>query len=142
MDDDEKLKIQGDKIETLIFSLKAISEKYVYYLLAINAACVGFSINLSKDLPLSYYVMPLGIAMLLWGISFSYGLIQISSVERHTELNIKELKAPLYKVQLSVEEHSELYTLQDKIKKYRLKQNQFFCIRSCFFCNMAFFKNV
>jgi len=116
MDDDEKLKIQGDKIETLIFSLKAISEKYVYYLLAINAACVGFSINLSKDLPLSYYVMPLGIAMLLWGISFSYGLIQISSVERHTELNIKELKAPLYKVQLSVEEHSELYTLQDKIK--------------------------
>jgi len=128
MTDEEKFAIQTDRIEKLVFSSKAISEKYIYYLLAVDAACVGFSINLSKDLTLSLYTIPLGLAVVLWGISFTYGLIQITSFERLTELNIIELKSEIYKTQLTNEQNLEMFRKQDEIKRQRHKQNIYFAL--------------
>lgn len=51
--------------------------KYVYFLLAASGAAIGFSINQTQDLVLSFSQVPLGIAILFWGLSFYFGCQQL-----------------------------------------------------------------
>lgn len=133
MTQEETDRINEVKIEKLIYHSKAISEKYVYYLLAIDAACVAFSVNQSKDLTLSFSQIPLGLAVVFWGWSFYSGLMQVTKLERHTDLNIIQLKSKMLGVAFQSDlnlEYTEILTL---INKYRKGQNVFFAIGSMFF---------
>jgi hypothetical protein len=49
-------------------------EKYVYYVVALSVACIGFSVYQTRELPLTFSQIPLGIAVINWGISIYSGL--------------------------------------------------------------------
>lgn len=49
-------------------------EKYIYYIIALCVAAIGFSVHKTIGLPLKWTQVPLGIAVLSWGMSIYYGL--------------------------------------------------------------------
>ncbi|MBI2783290.1 MAG: hypothetical protein HYX64_04285 [Gammaproteobacteria bacterium] len=48
-------------------------DKYTYFLLAVTASAVAFSVQKTSGLKLVWPMLPLGFAVLLWGISFYFG---------------------------------------------------------------------
>ena len=44
-------------------------DKYTYFLLAVTASAVAFSVQKTSGLVLSWSLLPLGIAVLTWGTS-------------------------------------------------------------------------
>jgi hypothetical protein len=134
IDKEDKIRLFNEsRLEKLVFAAKAISEKYVYYLLAIDAACVGFSINQSKNLSLTFYHIPLALSIVFWSLSFWYGLNQISKFERQIDLNIIQLKSIIIGAPLSNKDNVELYNIQGKIANDRKRQNLCFAIGVVFF---------
>lgn len=59
----------------------ATSDKYTYFLLAAVGAAIALSINQTQTARLSLSQIPLGIAVLLWGISFYLGCRHITLVK-------------------------------------------------------------
>lgn len=49
-------------------------EKYIYYILALNVAAIGFSITQIIDLKATCSLIPVGLAMILWSMSFFLGI--------------------------------------------------------------------
>lgn len=49
-------------------------EKYAYYLVALCVASIGFSVTQTTGQPLKWIQLPLGLAVLFWGISIICGL--------------------------------------------------------------------
>jgi hypothetical protein len=49
-------------------------QKYIYYLIALNVACIGFSVNITSGVALHYSHILLGIAIILWSISIFFGV--------------------------------------------------------------------
>jgi hypothetical protein len=125
MTDSERNKFYHESIEKLIFSSKATSEKYVYYILAITAASVAFSVNLTKDSSLNIIQIPLGLAILCWANSFYSGLQQIQKFERLADLNIIQLKCSIMKISFTQKQHNELESIQLLQSKYRKNQNMY-----------------
>ncbi len=48
-------------------------DKYTYFLLAVTASAVAFSVQKTSGLKLVWPMLPMGFAVLLWGISFYFG---------------------------------------------------------------------
>ena len=51
---------------------------YTYYLLSINAACIGFIISLTIHEKIKAYDGLILLSLVLWVISFLFGLVQVS----------------------------------------------------------------
>ena len=49
-------------------------DKYSYFLLAVTASAVAFAVQKTDGLGITYSLIPLGAAVLLWGLSFYFGL--------------------------------------------------------------------
>lgn len=49
-------------------------EKYVYYLIALSVAAIGFSVHITIGEPLKWIQLPLGLSVLSWGLSVFFGL--------------------------------------------------------------------
>ena len=49
-------------------------DKYSYFLLAVTASAVAFSVKRTDGLKITYSLIPLGAAVLLWGVSFYFGV--------------------------------------------------------------------
>lgn len=49
-------------------------EKYVYYLIALSVSAIGFSIYKTEGKSLTYFQIPLGLAVICWGVSIFCGL--------------------------------------------------------------------
>lgn len=49
-------------------------EKYVYYIIAISASAIGFSVYKTENHVLDYSLLPLGLAVLSWSMSIFFGL--------------------------------------------------------------------
>ena len=45
--------------------------KYIYFLLAAAGACIAFAVNQTQVARLAWSQMPLGAAVLSWGMSFA-----------------------------------------------------------------------
>ena len=58
--------------------------KYTYFLLAVTASAVAFAVQKTSGLALSYSMIPLGLAVISWGISFYCGTKNLVTV--HTAL--------------------------------------------------------
>jgi hypothetical protein len=58
----------------------AASDKYTYFLLAAVGAAIGFALNQTRDLPLSWTQLPLGAAIICWGLSFYFGCRRLTRV--------------------------------------------------------------
>ncbi|MDE3235828.1 MAG: hypothetical protein KGO81_07735 [Bacteroidota bacterium] len=66
-------------------------DKYVYFLLAAAGAAIGFSIQKVDNRPLSYSLIPLGLSVLCWGISFYSGCNCIKNKNNATETNLSTM---------------------------------------------------
>ncbi|AOW16724.1 hypothetical protein LPB03_04250 [Polaribacter vadi] len=49
-------------------------EKYVYYVIALSVASIGFVVNQTNEESLNFYQIPAGLAILSWGYSVYCGL--------------------------------------------------------------------
>ncbi len=70
-------------------------DKYTYFLLAVTASVVAFAVQKTDDLKITYSLIPLGFAILLWGLSFYFGIknliwVQTSISANYSLLQLKE----------------------------------------------------
>lgn len=62
-----------DAISDLHKAHQAAQEKYTYFLLAAAGAAIGFAIQKTEGLTLSWWLLPVALATICWGISFHFG---------------------------------------------------------------------
>jgi hypothetical protein len=56
-------------------------DKYTYFLLAVTASAVAFAVQKTDDSKITYSLLPLGAAVLLWGLSFYFGVKHLLRVQ-------------------------------------------------------------
>ncbi|MFA5783066.1 MAG: hypothetical protein WC868_12440 [Bacteroidales bacterium] len=76
----------------MIKQFRQQQEKYTYYIIALCIAAIGFSIHKTTSLPLKLGQIPLGIAILTWGVSIYCGLKNIHYVLSTLYANIAYLE--------------------------------------------------
>lgn len=64
----------SDQLQELHRQHSAAQDKYTYFLLAVSASAVAFAIQKSDNLTITWSLIPLGIATLMWGLSFYFGV--------------------------------------------------------------------
>lgn len=74
--------------ENLTKEYKALQIQYAYYIMALAAASIGFSVNLSVGLKKDAVHIILGIAIALWMISIYCGLKYVKTIGISIGLNI------------------------------------------------------
>ena len=65
--------------ENLFNHFRESQQKYIYYLIALSVAAIGFSVINTKDLGLSYWQIPLGLAVISWVTSIFIGFKFLTS---------------------------------------------------------------
>jgi hypothetical protein len=66
--------------ENLYKHSREVQDKFTYFLLAVAASAIAFSIEKISDKPLTISLGLLGVAILFWGISFYFGCMNIKYV--------------------------------------------------------------
>lgn len=79
--------MSSDHSIALLKSADDETSKRVYFLLASAGACIGFAVTQSKGQPLSWSHAPLGVALLLWSISFWCGCRALTSSVAYKQLD-------------------------------------------------------
>jgi len=133
MEDDEIKKLK-DRLHENTNQFYAFREKYTYYVLAINAACIGFAVSLTKDATLSWSLVPLAIALILWMTSFYLGIKKLQISEMIIGRTFNMIEAKLYNEPSSHNEHSKNLTIL--YKKY--ERNTKFKM-TCFYIGVIIF---
>jgi hypothetical protein len=72
--------------------LRASQDKYVYFLLAAAGAAIALAVNQTQGAELSWSQLPLGAAVLLWGVSFFFGCRHLGYVNSTLYANAELLK--------------------------------------------------
>jgi len=72
--------------------LRTSQEKYIYFILAAAASAVAFALVRTECLPLSPRLVPWGIALLLWDLSFLCGCQHLRYVCSTLFANVQLLK--------------------------------------------------
>lgn len=67
--------------------------KYVYFLLAVAASAIGFSMQKTTGSGFLWQQLPLGIALLFWSSSFFFGCRHIKATQIALAANLNYLKA-------------------------------------------------
>ncbi len=93
--------MKDDNLREVYRTLQLSQDKYTYFLLAATIAAIGFTITQTQNIKLHLSLIPLGISILFWGISFLFGC-------RNREYNNSTLYAnyELLKVQSGI--HPEI----------------------------------
>lgn len=70
-------------------------DKYTYFLLAAAAAAIGFAVQKTEGLRLTWWLLPVGLATVTWGLSFVLGCKRITWVQVviYANCSLLELKA-------------------------------------------------
>lgn len=76
-----------DKITELHKRHAAAQEKYTYFVLAASGASIAFAVQKTEGLPLSWWLIPVGLAVLSWAASFWLGVRAIDLVQALTGAN-------------------------------------------------------
>lgn len=71
---------------------RTAQEKYIYFLLAAAGAAIALVVNQTQGLPLRLSQAPLGLAVMLWGLSFYFGCRHLTYVELTLFHNAELLK--------------------------------------------------
>lgn len=98
-------------------------KKYTYFLLAAAASAIALSVNLTKNASLSYSQIPLGLAVISWGLSFYYGcqylkcvgaalyanfnLMKVAKGEHEDLRSYQEIEPATEGIKEAIESHSE-----------------------------------
>lgn len=67
-------------------------DKYSYFLLAVTASAVAFAVKKTDGLKITYSLIPLGAAVLLWGVSFYFGVKNLLWVQTSISANYSLLQ--------------------------------------------------
>jgi hypothetical protein len=67
-------------------------DKYTYFLLAAAGAAIGFAVQKTEGLMLSWWLLPVAAATLLWAISFYFGCKNVDWVQRAMSANFTLLQ--------------------------------------------------
>lgn len=82
----------SEEIREVYRQLRLAQEKYVYFLLAAAGAAIGFALSQTHDSVLSRSQLPLGAAVLCWGLSFFFGCRHLAYVSSTLYANAELLK--------------------------------------------------
>jgi hypothetical protein len=80
--------------------LRSHQDKYIYFMLAASASAIAYALNRAQDKPLTLFLIPWGLALLLWGMSFYFGC-------RHLQYIGSTLFANALLIQIRKGEHPE-----------------------------------
>jgi len=72
--------------------LRLAQDKYTYFLLAAVGAAIGLAITQTQNTALSWSQIPLGLAVLCWGISFIFGCLQLINTNSALYTNAEKLR--------------------------------------------------
>jgi hypothetical protein len=61
-------------------ALRTSQDKYAYFLLAAAGASIAFAVTQTRGHHISWFQVPLGLAVLCWGLSFFFGCRNIAYV--------------------------------------------------------------
>lgn len=109
-------------------------QKYVYYIIALSVTAIGFSIYQSTGHTLTWYKIPLGIAILCWGLSIHKGLTYMRNWLDMLANNVDLLSADEEKDLELVEEIIQSMDDDDVdgTKLWKWQQNFFYIATSSF----------
>lgn len=66
---------------------REMQAKFVYFILAINAAAIGYTVTISKGNDIHWTYLFLTVAIILWGLSFLFGTIFLMLMIAHQGTN-------------------------------------------------------
>lgn len=72
--------------------LRTMQDKYTYFLLAVSASAIALSVQITKNDIFSINLIPLGIAVLFWALSFYFGCRYIQYMQSYLFSNYDYLK--------------------------------------------------
>lgn len=72
--------------------LRITQEKYIYFLLAADASAIAYALNRAEGKELTLYLIPWGISLALWGLSFFFGCKHIMFVSSNLFANAELIK--------------------------------------------------
>jgi len=67
--------------------LRTMQDKYTYFLLAISASAIALSVQITKNDVFSMSLIPLGLAVLFWALSFYFGCQYIKYMQSFLSSN-------------------------------------------------------
>lgn len=76
-------------------------DKHTYFLLAAAGAAIGFAVQKTEGQPLTWWLLPVAAATLLWGVSFFLGCRYIDRVQAAMSANyhLLQLQAGVHREQ-------------------------------------------
>lgn len=81
-----------ENLRELYKQSRTTQDKFTYFLLAVSASAIAFSVQQVSDRTFSYSLIPLGIALFLWGLSFYWGCLNIKYVNSGIYANFELVK--------------------------------------------------
>lgn len=81
-----------ENLRELYKQSRSTQDKFTYFLLAVSASAIAFSVQQVSDRTFGYSLIPLGVALLLWGISFYCGCLNIKYVCSNIYANFELVK--------------------------------------------------
>ena len=69
-----------ENIRQLHNQLRVSQDKYVYFILAIAASAIAFTVQVTKESTFNLTLIPLGVAVFCWALSFFCGCRQLQYV--------------------------------------------------------------
>jgi hypothetical protein len=69
-------------------------DKYAYFLLAIVASAIAFTVNKTTGIKVTFTDVPLGLSVVLWGLSFHFGCkyLEWCQTSMYSNFNLLQLK--------------------------------------------------
>lgn len=80
-----------EKLVKVYEQLRVSQDKYTYFILAAAASAIALAINKTENKNISLLMIPLGAALLSWGVSFYYGCRNINYVNSILYANVELL---------------------------------------------------
>src|SRR5215204_717165 len=81
-----------DNLLEVYRQLRLGQDKYTYFLLAAAGAAIGLAVNQTQGSALTWSQVPLGIAVLCWGLSFTFGCRHLVYVNANLYANAELMK--------------------------------------------------
>ena len=81
-----------DQMKQIHRQLRTSQDKYTYFLLAVSASAIALSVQVTKGYILSVVLIPLGLAVFCWGISFYLGCKNVHYLNSTMYANLEYLK--------------------------------------------------
>jgi hypothetical protein len=72
--------------------LRISQDKYTYFMLAASGSAIAYALNRAQDRLLSWLMLPWGMALLFWALSFYFGCKHLAYVSSTLYANIELLK--------------------------------------------------